>query len=75
MERINSNVRSICADDKAQKAFAQENVKGLLLSTRNGGWEGAVWTREEIRKLPGFRVVAEGKYSYLLTQNFERCIS
>lgn len=75
MVRINSNIRSICADDKAQKAFVEENIKGLLLSTRNGGWEGAVWTREEIRKLPGFRVVAEGKYSYLLTQNFERCIS
>jgi hypothetical protein len=70
---INSGIRSICDDPVAQESFVKEEVKGLLLSTRNASWEVSVWTREEIRTLPGFQLVAEGKYSYLLTPNFVSC--
>jgi hypothetical protein len=71
--RINTGLRSICGDLVAQESFGKEEVKAVLLSTRNAGWEGSVWTREEIRTLPGFQVASEGKYSYLLVPNFGSC--
>ena len=70
---VNSELRTICGDLVAQDAFVREEIRGLLLSTRNVAWEGAVWTPEEIRSLPGFQVVAEGKYSYLLIPDFQSC--
>ena len=72
--KINSGLRAICDDLVAQEAFRKEDIKGLLLSTRNANWETSVWTREEIRILPGFQVIAEGKYSYLLAPNFRSCM-
>lgn len=73
IEIINMGIRSICENSAAQAAFTKEGVSGLLLSTRNAAWEVPLWAREEIRDLPGFQVLAEGKYSYLLAPNFENC--
>lgn len=71
--KINTGIRSICDDVEAQDAFVREDIRGAVLSTRNAAWEVPVWTREEIRKLQGFDLLAEGKYSYLLVPNFKNC--